>query len=513
MEKEPTGEVFMNKRTSILALAVLAGLLPATARADVLQQKLYDKMPEILKKLEEKGYKVGSNVGVLRFRVQRGSGKATFKAPLCGSLADRVENLLVIRNPGADKNPMGVIHDAGVVATKNKIDSWFSKPEARQKLFELQYPLAWGKPPARVKPDVFLTGLLKTTSNMRNSTLTVQYFDSKSTDLVDLATITFKSDRNIARGFGYSFAIPAKARQQLVAKRSAKGEDVDDLAFEDLPKQDQQDKKQQRKDDDPEKKEQKKQDEPEKKQQRTPTRTQKQDTPKNPKSVGGIQVQMLVDDNPIQIRPATDGGPIAWQLTSPAPGQKVTFRLRNNSARQLGVVLRLNGVSTYEQQTGEPEKCQKWVIDPGKTAPIDGFMMPGEGEKMQVRPIKVLVGEDARKAREAYGDKAGLIEVDVYEEGNEEQPLMVSSKGLPPSKERKMRESYVSLRDAMIKSAGLKRSMVEKRELLVPDEESTKEAKVTEVPFNKPLLVAHLAIKVVPAGGVAGGDDDVPVED
>jgi hypothetical protein len=75
-----------------------------------------------------------------------------------------------------------------------------------------------------------------------------------------------------------------------------------------------------------------------------------------------------------------------------------------------------------------------------------------------------------------------------------------------------MRESYVSLRDAMIKSAGLKRSMVAKREILVPDEAAAKSTAVEEVPFKNPLLVAHVTIKVVPAGGDAGTDEDPPVE-
>jgi len=250
----------MNKCAGVLALTVLAGLLPAAARADVdvLDKELNaviggsveKKVPSLYDTLKEKCY---NNVGVLRFRVQRGSAKASFKAPLCGSLATRVENLLVMHNAEDPKDVLGVIHDAGAVAGKKKIASWYSKPDARKKLFELEYPLAWGqgggKPPAQVKADVFITGLLKTSPDMRKTTVTLQYFDPKTTDLVTWKTFSFKSDRNIPRGFGYSFAIPSKARARLVASRSAKGADVDDLAFEDLPKQDQQDKKDDKKQD------------------------------------------------------------------------------------------------------------------------------------------------------------------------------------------------------------------------------------------------------------------------
>jgi len=137
---------------------------------------------------------------------------------------------------------------------------------------------------------------------------------------------------------------------------------------------------------------------------------------------------------------------------------------------------------------------------------------------VQVLPFKVLVGEEAKKARDVYLAKAGMIDVDVFEEGapkpaGEDAPLMVSARGLPPSREQKMRESYVSLREAMIKSAGLKRSMVNKREILVPDDTPSKTTDVEEVPFKNPMPVAHITIKIVPPGGDKGGDDDLPVED
>jgi hypothetical protein len=504
----------MNRCATILALAVAAGLLPTAARADALDQRLFDEMPTIIKKLEKEGIKAGSNVGVLRFRVQRGSDRPSFKLPLCGSMASRIENLFVMGDPKHlardEKEALGVIHDAGAVATRHKVASWYSKPDARKKLFELTYPLAWGE--EKVKPDVFLTGLLKTTPDMKTTTVTIQYFTPKSTKLEELTTFTFKSDRDIAREFGYSFAIPSKARAQLVTRRSAKGEDVDDLTFEDLPKQDQQDKK-----DDKDPETEKKQD-PDRKPERKPAgKKPKQDTTAKPDSVGGVQVLMLVNDKAVPIRQTTDGDPIMWQVTSPAPGKTVSFRLRNNSARQLGVVLRLNGASTFDEQRDTPEKCQKWMINSGKSNLIEGFYrLIGDGEgrkKVQILPIKVLVGEDAKRARDVYLDKAGLIEVDVFEEGNEEQRLTVSARGLPPSREQKMRESYVSLRDSMIKSAGLKRSMVNRREILVPDDTSTKTTDVEEVPFKNPLLVAHITIKVVPAGPATPDEDDLPVDD
>jgi hypothetical protein len=84
---------------------------------------------------------------------------------------------------------------------------------------------------------------------------------------------------------------------------------------------------------------------------------------------------------------------------------------------------------------------------------------------------------------------------------------------LPPSKEKKARESYVSLRSALIKSARLKTTQVVKREVIVPDPTAQPQpttGKVTLVDFDKPMLVAHLAIKVVPNEPKPDMDDVKP---
>jgi hypothetical protein len=513
----------MNKCAGILALTLLAGLVPAAARADVLDNQLHNaiggkppEVPSLVDSLKAKGYK---NVGVLRFRVQRETRKPSYTAPLSGSLAERVENVLIIHNAPKEKDALGIIHNAGKEATENKVGAWYSSADARKKLFDLDYELAWGK--KKVKADAFITGVLKTTKDRRQTTVTLQVITKDSTTPIELKTVTFKSDLNIIRGLGESVALSSEARS-LLRKRSAKGPDVDDLAFQEILKQDQQDEKTRSKKQEAEKKEQtEKKQQTEKKEQTEKKGTVKPKRPGGarkpksegtvtPDSVGNVQLEMLVNGNPVNIVAAPEGSDVKWQVTSPAPGQTVAFRMTNNSADQRGVVIRVNGLSTYEKQKADPEACQKWVIDSSKRNRISGFYMPSGGGKAQMLPFKVVVGEEANKYKSAYADKAGLIEVDVFEkgpdDGDDEAPLKVSSRGglsargMPPSKERKARESYVSLRDAMIKSAGLRRSMLEKREILVPDEEAAKESSVEEVPFKNPIFVAHIAIKIVPAG-------------
>jgi hypothetical protein len=110
------------------------------------------------------------------------------------------------------------------------------------------------------------------------------------------------------------------------------------------------------------------------------------------------------------------------------------------------------------------------------------------------------------------GDKASLIEVDVFEPGSVEPELTVSTKGMEPSKEKKARESYVSLRTTLIKSARLKTTMVAKREMIHLDSTplANHGSKLKVVPFDRPQFVARIAIKVVPAEG-APTTGDAPV--
>src|SRR5262249_59889207 len=100
-----------------LLLAALLGTA-APARADLLDLKLNDAMPDVVAQLKKKGYK---NVGTLRFQVKRAGKPASYGLPLSGSLATRVENLLVIHGGPKEKEALGVINDASKVARAKKV--------------------------------------------------------------------------------------------------------------------------------------------------------------------------------------------------------------------------------------------------------------------------------------------------------------------------------------------------------------------------------------------------------
>jgi hypothetical protein len=114
----------------------------------------------------------------------------------------------------------------------------------------------------------------------------------------------------------------------------------------------------------------------------------------------------------------------------------------------------------------------------------------------------VLVGDEAKQAIAQLGDKAGLIEVDVFEEA-EAAPggadeMQISARGLRPRDEHKARASYASLRKALLKSAGLKTTTVAKREVIVPDKGDASTADDLKVVKFESRLVGGLSIKVLP---------------
>jgi hypothetical protein len=437
-------------------------------------------MPAIVKALKAMRLK---NVGVLPFRVKQGAGKAGFSTPLNSSLATRIENLLIIHSGPKEAEALGVIHDAGLAASKQKVASWFAVPGNRKKLFEVSYPLAWGT--QKVKADAFLTGLVKTSKDLRQTTVTLEYLDHRDpSNLIELSAFTIKTDRNILRDLGYSFALAQKARPALVADRGSP-ENADELVLEQLSKQ---------------------------------QGNKKEDTSARPDNVGGIKVELVVESTPSEIRESTAGEGPKWQVECPGAGKKVFFRLKNTSTRELGVVLRLNGVNTIDQQKFDPEGCRKWIIPAGKTYTIKGFYLVGGDEPDgrpragpdKVFPFKVMVDKDASAIRSEMGDKVGLIQVDVFEPGSGEPKFTVNAKGMEPSKEVKARQSYSTLRTTLLKSARLKAMAVAEREVLTLDTtplpKPSSELKV--VPFGPPQFVASLTIKIVPA---EGGPDGTPV--
>jgi hypothetical protein len=521
----------MATRTGFLLAAVVAGLaLTGGARGDRLDGQLQKGMGELVERLKAK-YK---NVGVLRFRVQEGSRKETYDAPLSGRMAQRIETLLVIDNAKTEADALGVIHDAGAVAAAKRVGSRVDSLDDRKKLFTIDYPLAWGD--RRVKADAFLTGKVTLSKDRRKTTVTLECFDKDDpATLAVLGTYELDTDRFVLRDLGYSFALS----RGLKVKRKETGaslKDEEPLIIEEVN-----------------------QTNPVGDDKGTKSAVVREgDARAEPDNIGGIAVEVLAGGKPVSIRPAgTAGDAIRWQLDSPSAGSKVAIRLKNTTDKRLAVVLRLNGVSTINEQKDDPENAAKWVIRPGKSYLLEGFYLleaesptekrglkvnkekggeetpPAEGDAereavkesddinplragsgLKLKPFKVLVGEEAKAAE--LGEKAGHIDIDVFEEGAaKDEEVLISPKGLPPSKEKQARSSYLGLRSALLKSSKLKtevvkledRGLLTRREVIVPDKEAfASDAKVKVTSFANARLSARLTVKIV-------ASDTLPVDE
>src|SRR5581483_6105032 len=86
---------------TFLAAAVLHTALPAPARANDLERKLFkEAAPKVLAHLQQEGY---HNVGVLKFQVKKGNAPASDNVgPINLGIANRLELALVLANKQDD---------------------------------------------------------------------------------------------------------------------------------------------------------------------------------------------------------------------------------------------------------------------------------------------------------------------------------------------------------------------------------------------------------------------------
>lgn len=413
-------------------------LLSAPARADKIDAKLHEQAPAILAALKKADVKA---VGVLRFRAERGKKAEGFDVgPINDGLAARVENLLVIHADRAD--PIGVLRDPNAVAAAARLGGWYTTPAVRKRLFETEYPLAWGS--TRARPDAFLTGVVRCKDDMTRTTVAVEMFTAKEpSKFVRLTEFTVPTDRLILTDLGVRFSVPRGAG----IKRG--GDDEDRFVIGEVRK---------REDD-----------------------ASGGGNPPPPAAgldVGGVTYRLRAGGESVPFR-ATGSAGEGWEATSPAPGTAVTMTLKNTTDRRVGVVLKVNEVSTIFSQTEDSALCRKWVIEPGKEIQLKGFYQ----EDRQYAPFKVLAGDEARAAAEQLGDKAGRVRVEVFDEGEGGAfaPLSVSlPRRIPEAKIGAARRSLDTLRPGLLAAS---RAKVEtrtetvngkaiKREIIVPDKDA-----------------------------------------
>src|SRR6266542_5434875 len=209
------------------ALVLAAGPGGAARAADQIEDNLPAQGYKVIKFLKKKGYQ---NVGVLNFRVEKDNKLERARVPLKAALATALENVLLLMNDKSE--PIGIIHDAGHVAAKQKEKATYLTPHGCEKLFRYQYPLAWGN--KWVTADAFVTGVVKINPIKRTTTVTLEAIDRKTKKPVPVPGASFevRTDRGILTDVCTNFALAKRqirtmAAQDLEKEANDKGNDPD----------------------------------------------------------------------------------------------------------------------------------------------------------------------------------------------------------------------------------------------------------------------------------------------
>jgi hypothetical protein len=468
---------------SLLALLTGVSLVwTPPARADRLDARLNSEMPKLVKFIKDNGYK---NVAVLRFRVQRGTGKSSFSVgPINGSMAERIENLLLV-NSSTERGPLfGITHDAGHAAQQSHVAAWTTSETERRKLFDVNYPLAWGND--RVKVDAFITGKIVNVGDRRKTTVTLEAFSRTNLTLTKVAEFTLDTDQSLIRDLGYNFAL-SRGEQQTVqnAPPERKLQVLDDLTFTQVGQSEK---------------------------RPSPSSTEKPGRV-GPTDVGGIKVEMILDGNPVAIDELS-AGEARYQVACPNKGQKVVFVLTNSGAEKRGVVLKVAGYNTIDQQTDDSARCRKWILKPGARYQIKGYYFGEKADKLT--SFDVLDGEAAKKVVDQNGEWASFIQLDVFREDPgfvADEFKQISARAMKREVAKAARTTHQTLKTQLLKSLGLsvKDRGSDGAPILGPTEAprtDTTASKVEE--FNNFQNIASLSIRVVPGGATTSTPQPEP---
>src|SRR5262249_41192171 len=303
-------------------------------------------------------------------------------------LPTRLENALILANDTNEAKALGVIRDAGKAASRARVGAGFSNAFKRRNLFKVKnYPLAWGN--RTVEADVFITGLVTNTGERDKTTVQLEFITkddpSKLQRWPAVPAFSVETDLGVLRDLGYNFTLPGarvmkRSPRAALAAGKAKRRDGDGAPAE------------------------------------------KEVSPSN---IAGMAVKIFYNGKEQPINPLSQGGKSKeFQVAPIAQGTKVAMSLTRvvGDGKKLGAVLKINGRSSYKEETEDAIRCRKWIYDPedkGKPDKFAGFYSPDPGnpKKLQVREWEVLSEEESRGREAELGERVGWIDVDVFASG------------------------------------------------------------------------------------------------
>ena len=365
-----------------LSLVMLAGLtLVAPARSDDangaqnIDRAMVQVSRKLVKELQGRGY---GNVGVLKFLVSRdGKTYSDSVGTLNMLLAKQLEVALLVKND--PKNPLAIIKNASAVAQRTRGANHRNKA-GRDKLFGAKYTLSWGNN-AEVTADGFVTGLAILGEDLKTLTIILMLVDGKENKIVRLGddfVIVAKMDPRLLAESGESFMLRSAFDDgQVKIDPEVREQKVTAAAIKSAVK----------------------------------AREEKQQNPYfAPANAKPVTLQVLYDDVPAKIT-FRDG---KAHIPTAKVGQKVKFRLtRDNGKDVYGVVLKVNGESTYHKQKGPDLECTRWIMKPGSGGfTLSAFRLPGDKKA----EFKVLSVRESAKLAMSYGEDSGTISLAVFKQ-------------------------------------------------------------------------------------------------
>jgi hypothetical protein len=483
-------------------LALLAGCLliaaPAQARAGSLDRQLLGRSGDVLAYLKAKKL---DTVGVLPFKVKRGTRPAGVEGgPIGLNLPPRLENSLILSMEPDEARAVGVIRDAAQTAAGARVGPYLTSERAFRKLFAQDYDLAWGG--RKVKAKAFLTGLVVNAGSNRQETqvqidlITPASWQKGKVVPVRSWTVKARTDAVLAADLGYNFSLSrAVLKRGVPLRRQSQG------PAEQVTQEDQ--------DGD-----------------RKPGADQT--AAHTPDNIAGFSFELHYDGEKQELTtlPGRQGSTQPDYQAPPAtPGSKIAMYLTRTDADKgpLGLLLMINGKSTWKEEDGEPISCRKWVYGPGARGRRDewlGFYTGLDGKNLL--PFKTLTAEESEAEARQLGARAGWIDVFVFASGegdNKPHPgtddkdgkagdkadsadyasdMMVTLRGMPRSRSNKT--SLAELRAALLKANNLRdrERLVTKRSaggLILHEMEPVEGGTIGTADLPNPVLIGHLAIR------------------
>ncbi|MFO0807239.1 MAG: hypothetical protein U0746_01305 [Gemmataceae bacterium] len=448
--------VWFRFRPLAIALCVVVLAVPA-ARADKIDKALMDDSQKLIAYIQAKSKTVANsgksfNVGVLKFRAQKGDGGESLNVgPINSKMAERVEMTLIMALPfaGRPKPPIQVIHDASgtVAAAKQGLDYMADKDRA--KLFSLDYALAVGSD--KVKADLFLTGTVRIDNKTHKTAVTIKAFGKDTHGFEKVSSFEIDTDRSTLSDVGMGFAL-AKRDLKLPDPDGAAVDNAAGLATDNKPPA---------------------------------------TSPENP-----VDLKVYINNQEVgtdfDMKNSTSKLRL---LQKPSAGDKINFTLMNKlNDRRYAAVLKINGVSTLFDETAEPLRCRKFILNPNASPlKIDGFY-DNETGKDNLTPFTVSSIEP-NAGEPMKNEELGVISLHVFVEGDS-PPIpasdeSVQTRGLAPRKWGQQKpKSYADLSSALRgRNTDPRRSFILKGAQKVDGDSLVPET------FNNPTQVYFLQIR------------------